>query len=149
MKASFKRIHLTYKKIGIDSMCFIYHFEVSKSYGEIVKHLFLQLQKNKLTAATSTLTLAEILAFEKLQKDRILLEQTKTRLRQTPNLEIIPVDEAISEIAAVIKYKYSVALPDAIQVATAIASGQEAFVTNDRGLQRIKEIKVVILDDFR
>jgi predicted nucleic acid-binding protein len=149
VKSSFKRILLAYKKIGIDSMCFIYHFEVNKSYGEIVKKLFLQLQKDKLTAVTSTITLAEILSFEKLQKDRILFEQTKTRLRQTPNLEIIPVDETIGEIAAIIKYKYSIALPDAIQIATAVVSGQEAFITNDRRLQKIKEIKVLILDDFR
>ena len=149
MKSSFKRTLLAYKKIGIDSMCFIYHFEINKSYGEIVRHLFLQLQKNRLTAVTSTITLAEILSFEKLQKDRILFEQTKIRLRQTPNLEIIAVDGAISEMAAIIKYKYSIALPDAIQVATAVASGQEAFVTNDRSLQKIKEIEVIILDDFK
>lgn len=144
-----EKITLTYKKIGIDSMCFIYHFEVNKSYGEIVKQIFLQLQKNKLTAATSTITIAEILSFEKLQKDRVLFEQTKTRLRQTPNLEIIPVDETISEIAAIFKCKYNIALPDAIQVATAVASGQEAFITNDRGLKKIKEIKIVILNDFK
>lgn len=143
------KIALNYKKVGIDSMCFIYHFEVNKSYGEIAKQVFLQLQKNKLTAVTSTITLAEILSFKKLQEDKILFEQTKTRLRQTPNLEIIPVNEVISEIAAILKYKYSIALPDSIQVATAVASGQEAFVTNDRGLQKIKEIKVIILDDFK
>lgn len=149
VKSSFKQIISSYKKVGIDSMCFIYHFEGNKSYGEIVRHLFLQLQKDKLTAVTSTLTLAEILSFKKLQNDKILFEQIKTRLRQTPNLEIISVDETISEIAAILKYKYSTVLPDAIQIATGIASGQEAFITNDRGLQKIKEIKVVILDDFR
>ncbi len=130
-------------------MCFIYHFEVNKAYGEIVKQLFLQLQKNKLTGVTSAITLAEILSFGKLQKDRILFEQTKTRLRQTPNLEIIPVNESISEISAILKYKYSIALPDAIQIATAVASGQEAFIANDRVLQKIKEIKVMVLDDFK
>ena len=78
-----------------------------------------------------------------------MFEQTKIRLRQTPNLEIIPVDEAIGEIAAILKYKYSIALPDAIQIATGVASGQEAFITNDRDLQKIREIKVIILDDLR
>ena len=149
VKSSFKQILSGYRKVAIDSMCFIYHFEGNKLYGEIVKQIFLQLQKDKLTAVTSTLTLAEILSYEKLQKDRILFEETKTRLRQTPNLEIIPVDGVISEIAAILKYKYSIALPDAIQVATGVASGQEVFITNDRGLQKIKEIKVVIIDDFR
>lgn len=149
MKSSFKKIISGYRKVAIDSMCFIYQFEGNKTYGGIVKQLFLQLQKDKLKAVTSVLTLAEILAFERLQKDKILFEQTKIRLRQTPNLEIIPVDEAIGEIAAILKYKYSIALPDAIQIATGVASGQEAFITNDRDLQKIREIKVIILDDLR
>lgn len=149
VKPSFEKAVFSYKKVGIDSMCFIYHFERNKSYGDIVRRLFLQLQKNKLMAVTSTLTLAEILSFEKLQKDKILFEQTKTRFRQTPNLETIPVDETISEVAAILKYEYNIALPDAIQVGTAIVSGQEAFITNDRGLQKIKEIRTVILDDLK
>ena len=138
-----------YRKLGIDSMCFIYHFEGNRAYGEIVKYLFLQLQKNKMSGVTSVLTLAEILAFEKLQDDRILFEETKSRLRSTPNLSVIPVNEGISELSSILKYKYSIALPDAIQLATAVVSGQDALITNDRGLQKIKEIKVVILDDFK
>lgn len=140
---------LNCRKVGIDSMCFIYHFEGNKLYGKRVKQLFLELQKNKLTAVTSAITLAEILTFEKLQKNRILFEDTKTKLRLTPNLDIIPVDETISEIAAILKHKYTIPLPDAIQVATALVSNQDAFISNDRGLQKIKEIKVVILDDFK
>ena len=138
-----------YRKLGIDSMCFIYHFEGNRAYGEIVKYLFLQLQKNKMSGVTSVLTLAEILAFEKLQDDRILFEETKSRLRSTPNLSIVPVNEGISELSSILKYKYSIALPDAIQLATTVVSGQDAFVTNDRGLQKMKEIKVIILDDFK
>ncbi len=145
---SFQQTILSYAEIGIDSMCFIYHLEGNKIYGELAKQLFLQLQKNKLVAVTSVLTLAEILAFEKLQKDRILFEETKIKLHQIPNLDIISVDETISEVAAILKYKYTISLPDAIQIATALVSGQKAFITNDRGLQKIKEIKIVILDDF-
>ena len=146
---SFQQIILSYAKIGIDSMCFIYHLEGNEFYGELTRQLFSQLQRNKLAAVTSVLTIAEILAFEKLQKDRILFEDTKTKLRETPNLDIISVDEVISEVAAILKYKYSISLPDAIQIATAVVSGQEVFVTNDRQLKKVKEIKVIILDDFR
>jgi len=149
VKSSFKQMLSGYRKLGIDSMCFIYHFEGNRAYGEIVKHLFLQLQKNKMSGVTSVLTLAEILAFEKLQDDRILFEETKSRLRSTPNLSIVPVNEGISELSSILKYKYSIALPDAIQLATTVVSGQDAFVTNDRGLQKMKEIKVIILDDFK
>lgn len=149
VKSDFKQILSDYRKVAIDSMCFIYQFESNKTYGEIVRQLFLRLQNQKLTAVTSAITLAEILSFKKLQEDRILFEDTKTRLRQTPGLLIIPVDEAISEVSSIIKYKYSVVLPDAIQIATAVVSGQDALITNDRGLQKIREIKVLILDNFR
>ena len=38
--------------------------------------------------------------------------------------------------------------PDAIQVATALASESSYLLTNDRGFERIKELNVLILDDF-
>jgi predicted nucleic acid-binding protein len=38
--------------------------------------------------------------------------------------------------------------PDAIQLATAIYPGADYFLSNDRGLERIKEIKVLIVDDL-
>lgn len=148
MNSSFGKLLLSYKKLGIDSMCFIYHFEASKVYGELTKTLFLQLQNYKIQAVTSVLTLAEILAFEKLQRNKVLFEQTKAKFYTTPNLDVILVDETIAETAAILKPRYSILLPDAIQLATAIISGQKAFISNDRKLKKVKEIKVLILDDF-
>lgn len=148
MDSSFKQALTGIKKAGIDSMCFIYHFEASQNYGELVKELFLKLQEKKLSAVTSVLTLAEILSYENLQKDKIAFDEEKIKLHTTPNLSIIPVDEKISEAASILKYKYSLTLPDAIQLATAVITGQQAFISNDNRLKRVKEIKVIILDDF-
>lgn len=148
MKSSFKQALTGIKKAGIDSMCFIYHFEGSDNYGELVKQVFLRLEQGQLTAVTSVLTLAEILSFENLQKDQILFEQEKVKLNATPNLSIIPVDDRISEAASILKYHYSLSLPDAIQLATSVLSGQEMFISNDNKLKKVKEIKVIILDDF-
>lgn len=149
MKSSFKQVLNGIKKAGIDSMCFIYHFEANTNYGELVKELFGKLQEKKLSAVTSVLTLAEILSFENLQKNRILFEEEKSKLHSTPNLNIIPVDEKIAEATSILKYKYSLTLPDAIQLATAVITGQKAFISNDNRLKRVKEIKVIILDDFK
>ena len=149
MKSSFDRTLSDYKKVAIDSMCFIYQFEGSKIYGELTKQLFLRLQKNKLTAVSSVLTIAEILAFDKLQKNRVLFEQAKAKLYSTPNLRIITVNEAISEASAILKCKYKITLPDAIQLSTAIMSDQKAFISNDYHLKKIKEVRVLILDDFK
>jgi len=39
-------------------------------------------------------------------------------------------------------------LPDALQIAAALAAGCEAFLTNDEGLQRVNEISVLIVSDI-
>lgn len=148
MKLSFAKFLTKYKKIAIDSMCFIYHFEGSKHYGELTKDLFSYLQ-DKATGVTSVLTLAEILSFEKLQQDQMLFEEEKAKLYSTPNLEILSIDANIAVAASILKYKYSLKLPDALQLATAIVSKQEVFISNDHSFKRVKEIDLLILDAFR
>ena len=39
-------------------------------------------------------------------------------------------------------------LPDALQIAVAIQEGCEAFLTNDRRLARVAELRVLLLDDL-
>jgi predicted nucleic acid-binding protein len=39
-------------------------------------------------------------------------------------------------------------LPDALQIAAALVHRCEAFVTNDRRLGRVEELRVLVLDDL-
>lgn len=147
VKLTFADSLARFKKIAIDSMCFIYHFEGNTKYGNLTKELFLYLQEGA-KGVTSVLTLAEILSFEKLQQDQLLFEEEKSKLYSTPNLKLLPVDGLLAEIASILKYKYSLQLPDAIQLATAIVSKQEVFISNDYRFKKCQEIDVLILDDF-
>ena len=38
--------------------------------------------------------------------------------------------------------------PDAIQIATAVVGGAEALITNDVNLKKVKEIEILVLNDF-
>ena len=147
MRLTFSDSLAKFKKIAIDSMCFIYHFEGNAQYGNLTKELFLYLQ-TKVTGVTSVLTLAEILSFEKLQQDQLLFEEEKIKLYSTPNLKLLPVDGLLAETASILKYKYSFKLPDAIQLATAVVSKMEVFISNDYQFKKAEEIDVLILDDF-
>lgn len=147
MKSAFLKYLSKYQKLAIDSMCFIYHFEGSTKYGSLTKELFYYLQ-TKAKGVTSILTLSEILSFEKLQQDRILFEEEKFKLYSTPNLEILPIDGLLAETASILKYKYALKLPDALQLATAIVSKQQVFISNDYRFKKITEIDILILDDF-
>ncbi len=43
--------------------------------------------------------------------------------------------------------RYNLLTPDAIQVAVAQHSAADVFLTNDRGLKKVKAVKTLILDE--
>ncbi|HEX7575807.1 MAG TPA: PIN domain-containing protein [Candidatus Methanoperedens sp.] len=63
-------------------------------------------------------------------------------------LEMVPLDEKVSIKAAELRAKYGLRTPGAIQLASVIYKKGDVFVTNDRGLKSIKEIKVLALEDI-
>jgi predicted nucleic acid-binding protein len=51
----------------------------------------------------------------------------------------------VSQKAALIRVRYGLKLPDALQVATALVAGCDAFLTNDVVLQRVTELRILVL----
>lgn len=60
----------------------------------------------------------------------------------------MPIDLNLALQAAQIRARYNLQLPDAFQIAFALAAGCEAFLTNDVIFKRIKELQVLVLNDF-
>jgi predicted nucleic acid-binding protein len=58
-----------------------------------------------------------------------------------------PLDSATAVRAAELRAAYGVRVPDALHLATAVVSGAEIFITNDRGLKRVKGIEVYDLKE--
>jgi predicted nucleic acid-binding protein len=55
----------------------------------------------------------------------------------------------VAEKAGLLKGNYSdLKTIDAIQISSAIEIGSDAFLTNDKRLKKIKEIKVMVLEDY-
>jgi len=59
------------------------------------------------------------------------------------------INAQISETAAELRAKYSfIRTPDAIQIATAINTEADFFITNDKKLKGLSEIKSLVLDEL-
>lgn len=129
-------------------MCFIYQFEAHPVFGSLSNFLFSLLEERKLFGFTSIITLAEILSFKKLQQDRLAWEEEKQKFYQTPNLTIENVDGKICEAAALLRGKYGLYLPDAIQITTSIFNNADAFITNDERLEKVKELPVIVMGKY-
>ncbi len=63
-------------------------------------------------------------------------------------LAIRDMDTDVADRAASLRSLLRLRLPDAIQVATVLESGADAFLTNDRELLRAEQsVQVLLLDD--
>jgi len=77
------------------------------------------------------------------------LGEIKTYLKNGSNLTLLPVTETIGESAGVLRGKYPhLKTVDAVQIAAALDAEAEAFLTNDKKLSGIKEIKIIVLNDY-
>lgn len=99
-------------------------------------------------AVTSIITLIEVTAQPIRLNRQDLVSIYTAALLGSANVTTMSVDATIARQAAELRAKYSLRTPDAIQIATAIVAGAQAFITNDERLRSVAEIQVLIIDDF-
>lgn len=134
--------------VGFDSCFFIYQFQNHPKYTSLCAAITDLLEKGEIEGTTSSIAISEILVRPlKLNLTEVvfLLDQT---LQEIPHLTIVPVDYPVAKIAAQVRARYGLRLPDALHVASAFFSGAKIFITNDQRLKSIKTPKVLCLSDY-
>ena len=134
--------------IFIDTAPFIYYIEEYEKYIEVVDTLFSYISRGHITAYTSYITLIEVLTKPIEEKDKRLVCKYEDLLTNSKSLILADIDKNIAVESAKLRVKYRIKIPDAIQVASGMVNGVNAFITNDCNLKKIKEIKVIVLDDI-
>ncbi|HEX9830382.1 MAG TPA: PIN domain-containing protein [Thermodesulfobacteriota bacterium] len=133
------------EKIGIDTSILIYLLEKNPQHVEAARAFMQQVQSGKYDAVFSAIGMIEILTGPKKKEDYELAARYREILTRFPHFVVQDLNENIVEVASDLRATYAIATPDAIHIATAIDFGAKKFFTNDRGLQKIKEITVEIL----
>lgn len=135
--------------IALDTNCFIYMLQADPWAMLLKEELFHPLENGEFQAVTSTLTLLELLAKPKALGLEEVCDQYITTLKSFPNLKLIDFTVELAVLGAEIRAKYRIRTPDAIQLATALASGATLFFTNDLSLpDAIATLKIVFLKDL-
>ena len=65
-----------------------------------------------------------------------------------PNISDIKFDAKIGFMAGSLSAKYGLPLSDMFQAAAALAQPAKTIITNDRDIQRVREIDVFLLNDL-
>ena len=142
------RIAQQHRRILLDTSIWIYHFEQNAAFGEAAGYVIEQLEAGKFEGVASELTLLELVV-KPLQLGRQdAADDYETLLSYFPNLTLEPISRAILLEAAALRARYRLRTPDAIQLATAFASGATLAITNDEGWRRVAGIETLLLVDL-
>lgn len=134
--------------VGIDSVIFIYFIEEHPRYLPILNRLFEAIDKRRLAAVTSALTLLETLVVPYRAGNAVLADRYEQLLSSSRNLTLVPIDRAVLRGAAQLRALLGFTTPDAIQLAAAVSAGSTAFLTNDRRLPQIAGLRTLQLESY-
>ena len=93
-----------------------------------------------LQIAVSTLTVAEVLTGPMHTGQDALASRYEVALCR---FTVVPVDLGVAVLAARLRARYGLKLPDAIQLATALSLGAAALVTHDRDFARVHGLAIL------
>ncbi len=145
----FRELLLSQQKIGLDSMCFLYQFIDHPQYEPLTNIIFELLEENKIQAVTSTISLVEVFVRAEKLNDRLLITEYEKFFYGLPNLDIVDIDWSMARLTAKLRAIYNgIKTPDALQLAAALMKNCSIFLTNDKKLKKVKEIKVMVLGDY-
>jgi predicted nucleic acid-binding protein len=138
---------------SVTALCFdtaplIYFIEQHPHYLNIVREIFRRVNSMTIAGLSSVITLTEVLTKPKRLQNAMVESESHNLLLYSRNFNLIPIDYSIAESAASLRARYRLRTPDALQLAAALNSGCEAFLTNDSALQRVTELRVLVLDQL-
>jgi predicted nucleic acid-binding protein len=132
--------------VFIDTAPIIYYIEAHPQFGPLAKEVINAFQSGELIAFSSVITLTEVLPKPIEAGDEKLAKRFAEFLQYGKNFSLIEISADIAERAGRLRGKYpNLRTLDAIQISAAIDIGVDAFLTNDKKLKEIKEIKVLVL----
>lgn len=136
-------------RILLDSVSIVYYLERNPTYYAAASEWMERVNAGRLTAAASALLLAEVLVPAYRSGKPAAARQARAALERIPNLELLDVTPAVSDVAARLRAEHNLRTPDALHVATALNQGVQWLVTNDRRLKRVEAegIRVWLFDE--
>lgn len=134
--------------IGIDTSPFIYFVERNLKYLAVMREIFRRITEGQFGACTSVMTLAEVLVVPFKHQNPKLANEYKNLLFNGINFKIYAINSQIAETAARLRANHNLRTPDALQIATALENNCQAFLCNDRGLRRVTDLKIILLDEL-
>lgn len=134
--------------LGFDTSPFIYFVEQNPLHVNLMREIFKRITNGDLQSCSSVITLTEVLVQPLRRNNQTLADEYRDLLFNGANFHLFSLTAEIAERAAELRAKYNLRTPDALQIATALENGCDAFLCNDNGLKQVTVLKILVLDEL-
>ena len=134
--------------IALDTAPLIYFVERHLEYAERMRSIIRRIDSGQIMSFSSVITLTEVLTLPKRVGNRSLEREYSELLLNSRNFSLVDVNPEIAENAAELRARYNLRTPDALQIASAIVTGCQAFITNDTVFKRVNELSILVLSEL-
>jgi predicted nucleic acid-binding protein len=135
--------------LALDTVVFIYFIEEHPRFLPVLDPVFAAIDKKRLRAVASSLTLLEVLVVPYRAGNIPLAERYEQVLTHSRGLRLIDIDRTQLRAAAQLRALHSsLRTPDAIQTSAALSGNCSVLLTNDRDLPAVPGLRILQLRDF-
>jgi predicted nucleic acid-binding protein len=135
--------------VALDTVIFIYFIEEHPRYLPVLDPVFAAIDKGRLPAVSSSLTLLEVLVIPYRAGNTPLAEQYERVLTRSRGLRLVDIDGTQLRAAAQLRAVHSgLRTPDAIQISAALSGACSVLLTNDRDMPSVPGLRILQLRDF-
>jgi len=124
----------------VDTAPIIYVLEHDLKFAPRFRPLFERQSAGGIQFAVTTITVAEVLTGPFKAGEEALAKRYRAVME---SWQVVSLTAEIAESAARFRARLKLRLPDAIQVASAIAVNADALVTHDRDFSKVKTLMVL------
>ncbi len=135
-------------RIALDSNIFIYALEQNSDWSKSAIAVLRQLEGDRVTGVASVLCLSEVLAAPFMESQQ-MGDDAQLFMEGLEGLDYIPMNAEIAIRAGRLRAAHGPKLktPDSIHLATALWERADYFVTNDRELLKLANLKIILLGE--
>lgn len=127
-------------RVFVDTSPLIYLLEDDPDHLPRFEGLFAAIETGHLALMISAITLTEILTGPLRAGQTGLARRYEAVLSQH---QILPINSSVAVLAAQLRVEHGLAMPDALQVATAVEGNAALFVTHGRDYAGVRALPIV------
>ena len=137
-----------YNKVFLDTAPLIYFLDEDVNFGEKTKSILEEILSTGKTLTSSVITCEEYLIYPYRSGNQEKID-VFFEFSDACGVDLVPISLEIAKQAAKIKAEYEdFKTMDSLQLAAAVHTGCDLFLTNDKQLRNFNELRCVTVEDW-